>query len=186
MTSSTHGDPASALLEVLDPEQNKEFNDHYLEENYDLSQVMFIATANYIEQIPPALRDRMEMIYLPPYTEDEKIHIALEHLLPKEIKTHGLEKYNITMSREAVIEIIEHYTMEAGVRSLDKTIASILRKLSVELLTNKNPVVDINAEETKRYLGKELILSNKNKRKIKWSRHRFGCCRWGRRRYFAD
>ncbi|MCH3976230.1 MAG: endopeptidase La [Bacilli bacterium] len=167
MTSSTHGDPASALLEVLDPEQNKEFNDHYLEENYDLSQVMFIATANYIEQIPPALRDRMEMIYLPPYTEDEKIHIALEHLLPKEIKTHGLEKYNISMSREAVIEIIEHYTMEAGVRSLDKTIASILRKLSVELLTNKNPKVEIDAEETRRYLGKELILSNKKQKENK-------------------
>lgn len=161
LSSSSRGDPASALLEVLDPKQNKEFVDHYIEEAYDLSQVMFIATANYIENIPPALRDRMEMIYLPPYTEEEKIHIALEHLLPKQISAHGLDKYQITMTREAIIEIVEHYTMEAGVRSLDKAIASILRKLSVEILTNKEPDFTIDEKRVRAYLGRELITSTK-------------------------
>lgn len=158
---SRQGDPASALLEVLDPEQNKQFNDHYIEENYDLSKVLFIATANYIQNIPEPLKDRMEMIYLPPYTEDEKLHIALEHLIPKQIEAHGLSKYNITFTQDAVIEIIEHYTLEAGVRNLDKVVASVLRKLSVDILTNKDPKLEINAEEVKRYLGRELIESNK-------------------------
>ncbi|MDD2398760.1 MAG: endopeptidase La [Bacilli bacterium] len=158
---SRQGDPSAALLEVLDPEQNKQFNDHYIEEDYDLSRVMFIATANNIEGIPPALRDRMEMIYLPPYTEDEKINIATKHLIPKEIENHGLQKYGITFTREAVIEIINHYTLEAGVRALSKQIASILRKLSVEILRDKEPKLEIDVAETKRYLGDELILGNK-------------------------
>ncbi|MDD3389491.1 MAG: endopeptidase La [Bacilli bacterium] len=158
---SRQGDPSAALLEVLDPEQNKQFNDHYIEEDYDLSRVMFIATANNIESIPPALRDRMEMIYLPPYTEDEKINIATKHLIPKEIENHGLQKYGITFTREAVIEIINHYTLEAGVRALSKQIASILRKLSVEILRDKEPKLEIDVAETKRYLGDELILGNK-------------------------
>ena len=122
---------------------------------------MFIATANNIEGIPPALRDRMEMIYLPPYTEDEKINIATKHLIPKEIENHGLQKYGITFTREAVIEIINHYTLEAGVRALSKQIASILRKLSVEILRDKEPKLEIDVAETKRYLGDELILGNK-------------------------
>ncbi|MGI6714305.1 MAG: endopeptidase La [Bacilli bacterium] len=159
--ASRQGDPSAALLEVLDPEQNKQFNDHYIEEDYDLSRVMFIATANNIENIPPALRDRMEMIYLPPYTEDEKINIATKHLIPKEIKNHGLEKYGITLTRDAVITIINHYTLEAGVRALSKQIASILRKLSVEILQEKKPKFKITSAEVRRYLGDELVLGNK-------------------------
>lgn len=161
LSVSGHGDPSSALLEVLDPEQNTEFVDHYIEEPYDLSNVMFIATANYIENIPPALRDRLELIHLPPYTEDEKIHIALEHLVVRQIKAHGLEEYGIEFTREAVIEIIGHYTLEAGVRGLDKAIASIMRKLSVEILTNKNPSFKIGVKEVRNYLGDELVRSNR-------------------------
>lgn len=159
--ASRQGDPSAALLEVLDPEQNKQFNDHYIEEDYDLSRVMFIATANNLENIPPALRDRMEMIYLPPYTEDEKINIATKHLIPKEIKNHGLEKYKITFTRDAVITMINHYTLEAGVRALSKQIAAILRKISVEILQNKKPKMKITATEVRKYLGDELVLSNK-------------------------
>lgn len=161
LSSSAQGDPSSALLEVLDPEQNNEFVDHYIEEPYDLSNVMFIATANYVENIPPALQDRMELIYLPPYTEDEKINIALNHLIPNQIKAHGLESYEIEFSRDAVIEIISHYTLEAGVRGLDKKIAMILRKLSVEILTDKKPTFKLGVDEVRAYLGDELVRSNR-------------------------
>lgn len=160
LAQSRQGDPSAALLEILDPKQNKAFIDHYIEEPFDLSKVMFIATANNVRDIPRPLLDRMELINLKPYTENEKINIALTHLLPKQIQEHGLDEFNIEFTREAVIEIIDHYTFEAGVRGLDKQIASVLRKISVEILTDKNPSMKVTKEEVRRYLGTELMKLN--------------------------
>jgi ATP-dependent Lon protease len=158
---SNQGDPASALLEALDPKQNKTFVDHYIEEPYDLSKVMFICTANDVRNIPRPLLDRMELITLKPYTEEEKLNIALRHLVPKEIREHGLDDYNVTFTEDAILEIINSYTFEAGVRGLDKQIASVLRKLSVRILNDDNPKFTIDKNEVKNYLGQELIRMNK-------------------------
>ncbi len=155
MTKDIKGDPASALLEVLDPEQNDKFFDHYIEEDYDLSQVMFIATANYIEQIPYELRDRLEIIDISSYTEYEKLDIAKNHLIPKEIEEHGLTSLQVQISDEAIMYLIRNYTKEAGVRELQRVIASLLRKIVKNLLLNESELFyHIGKKEIEKYLGK--------------------------------
>lgn len=155
MTKDLRGDPASALLEVLDPEQNAHFMDHYLEEEFDLSKVMFICTANYIEQIPYELRDRLEMIEVSSYTEFEKLEIANNHLVPKELEEHGLTSLQVNISDEALMYIIRNYTKEAGVRELERTIATLLRKIVKKLLLDgKEVFFEINKKEIEEYLGK--------------------------------
>lgn len=164
--SSLHGDPSSALLEVLDPEQNFAFNDNFIEEPYDLSNVLFIATANYLENVPAPLRDRLELIEVPSYTELEKIKIATGFLVPKEMKANGLAEGDIVFSEEAIKEIIEHYTMEAGVRNLERLIASICRKAVVEILSNpeiKKPIV-VTVEKAIEYLGVEIFEGSKKEK----------------------
>ncbi len=134
MTKDLRGDPASSLLEVLDPEQNSHFSDHYIEEEFDLSKVLFIATANYPEQIPEELKDRLEIIEISSYTEYEKLDIAMNYIIPKELEYHGLTELQVQFTKEAILMIIRNYTKEPGVRNLDRTIASILRKIVKNLL----------------------------------------------------
>ncbi len=161
--SSQKGDPASAMLEVLDPEQNNIFNDNYLEEPYDLSKVLFIATANYLENIPGPLRDRLELIELNSYTEHEKLEIAKKFLIRKELKANGLENSAITITDEAIMFVIQNYTREAGVRELQRRIASIIRKVIVEMLKKDDMShMTVSVDEVKEFLGKE-IFSNSNK-----------------------
>lgn len=164
MTKDIKGDPASALLEVLDPEQNKYFSDNYIEEEYDLSKVMFVATANYIEDIPEALKDRLEVIELSGYTEFEKLDIAKKHLIPKIIKDHGLRNENIEFDDDVLLFIIRHYTKEAGVRELERLLASVVRKVVMNII-NKNDN-DIKTLITKNnidaYLGKKKYSFNNN------------------------
>jgi ATP-dependent Lon protease len=131
--SSHYGDPAAALLEVLDPEQNSNFSDHYLNVPFDLSNVLFIATANSLDSIPEPLLDRMEVIELHGYTFEEKLHIAKTHLVPKQIFAHGLELHHVRIEDEAVMYIAENYTRESGVRTLERTLASVVRAKCVEL-----------------------------------------------------
>lgn len=157
LAQSRQGDPSSALLEILDPKQNKAFIDHYIEEPYDLSKVMFIATANNVRNIPRPLLDRMELIPLKPYTQNEKINIAMRHLVPKQITEHGLDGYDIKFTEDGIIELIDHYTFEAGVRGLDKAVASVLRKVSVEILQDKNPKLTLDAAEVQRHMGEKLM-----------------------------
>lgn len=136
------GDPASALLEVLDPEQNNTFTDHYLDQPFDLSSVMFIGTANYTEPIPPALMDRMEIIEMPGYTENEKLNIAKKYLIPRQFAEHGLKKTHLKITDEAVREIIRSYTAEAGVRNLERSIAAVCRSVATEIAKgSRHPVV---------------------------------------------
>ncbi|MBO6752052.1 MAG: endopeptidase La, partial [Spongiibacter sp.] len=147
------GDPASALLEVLDPEQNHAFNDHYLEVDYDLSDVMFICTSNSLN-IPPALLDRMEVIRIPGYTEDEKINIARRYLVPKQLKNNGLKAKEAEINDDALQDIVRYYTREAGVRSLEREVAKICRKIvkNVALSDESTPIV-VNAANLEDYLG---------------------------------
>ena len=148
------GDPSAALLEVLDPEQNNSFADHYLEIPYDLSGVMFVTTANIPDPIPPPLRDRMEILELPGYTRREKLAIARRHLIPKQLDEHGLTAAQINITDEAIEEIIEHYTREAGVRSLERTIASVIRGVAVKVAEGDDkPRVVKNEEDLREYLG---------------------------------
>src|SRR6188474_1759373 len=148
------GDPAAALLEVLDPEQNDTFADHYLEIQYDLSSVMFVATANVADPIPPPLRDRMEILEIPGYTRREKLAIARQHLIPKQLEEHGLKPEQLTITDEAVEELIEHYTREAGVRSLERTIASVIRGVAVKVAEGDNtPRVIKSEDDLREYLG---------------------------------
>lgn len=160
MTADYRGDPASAMLEVLDPEQNSFFSDNYLEESYDLSQVMFITTANSLENIPGPLRDRMEIIELSSYTEYEKFNIAYKHLIPRELTTHGLEASQLVVKEDAMYAIIQHYTREAGVRELDRLIASICRKAVKEILIEKISLVTITTDNLDKYLGKIRFFNN--------------------------
>ncbi|MDB6048878.1 MAG: lon [Pseudomonas sp.] len=152
MGSDMRGDPASALLEVLDPEQNHAFNDHYLEVDYDLSDVMFLCTANSMN-IPAALLDRMEVIRLPGYTEDEKINIAVKYLSPKQIQANGLKKGEIEFDEEAIRDIVRYYTREAGVRSLERQIAKICRKAVKEHALEKRFSIRVTAEMLEDFLG---------------------------------
>ncbi|NCN43985.1 MAG: endopeptidase La [Piscirickettsiaceae bacterium CG_4_9_14_3_um_filter_43_564] len=153
MARDNRGDPASALLEVLDPEQNNAFNDHYLEVDYDLSDVMFVATSNSMD-IPEALLDRMEIIDLAGYTENEKLNIADRHLLPRALKDHGLKSEEIEVTREAILEIIQTYTREAGVRLLDQNLAKICRKSVKELVTGEaKDSIQVTPGLLEKYLG---------------------------------
>lgn len=153
MAMDFRGDPASALLEVLDPEQNHTFNDHYLEVNYDLSDVMFIATANSLE-IPAPLLDRMEVIRLAGYTEDEKLNIAKNYLVPKQIKLNGLKPDEFELADTALMEIIRYYTREAGVRSLERDISHVCRKVVKDILFSKqSKKISVSAKNTEKYLG---------------------------------
>ncbi|MDH0730085.1 endopeptidase La [Pseudomonas sichuanensis] len=152
MGSDMRGDPASALLEVLDPEQNHNFNDHYLEVDYDLSDVMFLCTSNSMN-IPPALLDRMEVIRLPGYTEDEKINIAVKYLVPKQVKANGLKKDELEVDVSAIRDIIRYYTREAGVRGLERQIAKVCRKVVKEHTGQKQVKVKVTGEQLEQLLG---------------------------------
>jgi ATP-dependent Lon protease len=147
------GDPTSALLEVLDPEQNFAFQDHYLEAPFDLSNVMFITTANLLDPIPPPLRDRMEVIHFPGYTEDEKANIAHRYLVPKQLKEHGLSSGKLEIADEAVREIIRRHTREAGVRNLERTIAMICRQVARKVVEGKKGKTRVTARTLQKYLG---------------------------------
>ncbi len=159
MSMDFRGDPSSAMLEVLDPEQNHSFNDHYLDVDYDLSQVMFITTANVRYNIPLPLQDRMEIIELPGYLEFEKLEIAKRHIIPKQLKAHGLDKFKIEIQDDAIKKIINEYTREAGVRNLEREIASVFRKTAHEIIISSNgrkktkPTIIISTETIEKYLG---------------------------------
>ena len=157
MTKDIKGDPASALLDVFDPEQNKYFSDNYIEEEYDLSKVMFITTANYVEQIPEALRDRLEIVYLSGYTEYEKLDICKKHLIPKLEKEHGIKENLVKFDDEILLNIIRHYTKEAGVRELERKISTIIRKIVTEIVMESKTPKEIKITKTKlkEYLGNE-------------------------------
>ena len=147
------GDPTSALLEVLDPEQNFAFQDHYLEAPFDLSNVMFITTANLLDPIPPALRDRMEVIHFPGYTEDEKVHIAVEYLIPKQIKEHGLTPGKLEFTGDALREMVRRYTREAGVRNLERTVAMVCRQVARKVVEGKKSKTRVTERTLHKYLG---------------------------------
>lgn len=152
------GDPSSALLEVLDPDQNNSFRDHYLEVPFDLSNTMFITTANILDTIHPALRDRMETIEIPGYSSEEKIHIAEKFLIPKQLKEQGIEKYNVKFTGEAISLIIEEYTREAGVRNLEREIANICKKIAREIVEGKRYPRNITTKKVRNYLGVSKVL----------------------------
>jgi ATP-dependent Lon protease len=150
------GDPASALLEGLDPEQNKTFNDHYIEVDYDLSNVLFITTANVLHTIPWALQDRMEIIRIPGYTEDEKLQIAKRFLVPKQVEAHGLKPENFKISDSGILYVVRRYTREAGVRTLEREIATLCRKVAKEVVkhgTDHTVKINPNTIENQKYLG---------------------------------
>ena len=151
------GDPSSALLEVLDPEQNNSFRDHYLEVPFNLSNVMFITTANILDTIHPALRDRMEIIEIPGYSSEEKIHIAEKFLIPKQLKEQGVEKYNIKFAKDAILLLAEEYTREAGVRNMEREIANIFKKIAREILESKKYPKIVTRKKVSDYLGVSKI-----------------------------
>jgi len=163
MTADYRGDPSAAMLEVLDPEQNKFFSDNYLEEPYDLSQVMFITTANDISNIPGPLRDRMEIIELSSYTEIEKFNIGFKHLLPRNLEEHGLKPEQLTITDDAMYKIIRAYTREAGVRELNRMIAAICRKTVRKILMDKVEKVVVDENNVEEYLGKIKFTNNQNR-----------------------
>ncbi len=153
MSTDFRGDPSSALLEVLDPEQNKTFDDHYLDLEYDLSKILFITTANTLATIPRPLQDRMEIIQLPGYIEEEKLEIAKQFLVPKQIKEHGLEGQSIEFTEPGLYEIIRRYTREAGVRSLEREIGAICRKLAREVVSSEKVTATIGPKQVRKFLG---------------------------------
>jgi ATP-dependent Lon protease len=154
MSNDFRGDPSSALLEVLDPEQNHSFSDHYVEETYDLSKVMFIATANNLATIPGPLRDRMEIINIAGYTELEKVHIGKDHLLPKQLKEHGLKKSHLQIRDDAILSIIRYYTREAGVRGLERQLATVCRKAAKLIVKEERKKIIITDKNLEAFLGK--------------------------------
>ena len=153
LVSDFHGDPSSALLEVLDPEQNYSFSDHYLDVPFDLSRVMFITTANVLDTIPPALKDRMEVLDLPGYTTEEKLSIAKQYLIPKQFDAHGLKTENLKITDDAVQVIISDYTREAGLRNLEREIGTVCRKIAKEVASGKEGSVEVNADRIYEFLG---------------------------------
>ena len=161
LTSSSVGDPSSAMLEVLDPEQNKDFYDNYLEKGFDLSKVMFIATSNNLSSIQPALRDRMEIINVSGYTTDDKVQIGKKFLLPKQIKEHGLSKSDVKIRSNVIEKIIDGYTKESGVRSLEKNLAKIVRNCAKNIATDEKYDVNIKLEDLKSILGPQKIIRDK-------------------------
>lgn len=168
ISSDIRGDPSSALLEVLDPEQNNYFNDHYIEIDYDLSKIMFIATANSINNISIPLLDRMEIIKLSGYNEYEKINIAKKYLIPKQIKNNFLKKNELKINNNVIIKIIKYYTKESGVRSLEREIAKICRKTVKKITINKKcKNIKINKKNIKKYLGIKKFYKEKIYKKNK-------------------
>jgi ATP-dependent Lon protease len=157
--SDFRGDPSSALLEVLDPEQNDTFNDHYLELDYDLSKVLFIATANYLETIPPPLRDRMEIIEITGYTLEEKLAIARQYLVPRQIERNGLKEEQISVSDEALTLLADGYTRESGVRQLERAIGGVVRGVAVKIAAGDAEKVEVEAEQVDDYLGARKFYS---------------------------
>ncbi|TRM12851.1 endopeptidase La [Lentibacillus cibarius] len=156
MASDVRGDPSSAMLEVLDPEQNNNFSDHYIEETYDLSNVLFIATANYVNNIPGPLLDRVELLSIAGYTEVEKLHIAKEHLLPKQLQENGLKKSDLQIRDDALMKLIRSYTREAGVRNLERQIATLCRKAAKIIISGEKKRVIVTKKSIEELLGKPL------------------------------
>jgi ATP-dependent Lon protease len=157
--SDFRGDPAAALLEVLDPEQNHSFSDHYLEVNFDLSNVIFIATANTLDTIPPALLDRMEVLEIPGYTREEKLEIAKRHLAPKQVSEHGLTDAQIVFDDETISTIIEQYTREAGVRNLEREVANVIRGIAVKVAESETYEPKLTPEKIADLLGPQKFFS---------------------------
>lgn len=160
MASDFRGDPAAALLEVLDPEQNNSFSDHFIEFPFDLSHVFWIVTANAVDTIPPALFDRLEIIQLSSYTDEEKVKIAQLHLLPKELKLNGLEKYKVSVSEKAIRRVIHDYTREAGVRNLERKLAGICRKVAFKIVKGKGKGAQVTEKNLEKYLGPVIYLDD--------------------------
>jgi ATP-dependent Lon protease len=158
------GDPSSALLEVLDPKQNFSFSDHYLEVPFDLSQVMFITTANILDPIPPALKDRMEVIEIPGYTEDDKIKIAKEYLIPRQLKENGLTRTSVRFKKDALTGIIRDYTREAGLRNLERKIAGVCRKVAKAVAQGRKERVVVSGANVRKYLGPIRFFSEQAER----------------------
>lgn len=161
MTKDYKGDPASALLEVLDSNENHSFTDHYMEIPVDLSHVMFITTANDLSTVPRPLLDRMELIEVPGYTDEDKIHIAVNHLIPKQISLHGLKKSNLKISRDALLDIIHGYTKESGVRSFERKIASLCRKCAIEMSEGNKKSISVTSANLEKYLDTPIYLQDK-------------------------
>jgi ATP-dependent Lon protease len=162
------GDPSSALLEVLDPEQNNSFRDHYLDLPFDLSEVLFIATANFMDPIPPALKDRMEVIHLAGYTEEEKVAIAERHLIPRQLENHGLkDDVAPIFTKESLSQIIRNYTREAGLRNLERSIAAICRKAARKWAEGATEPITVTPESLQEYLGAPTSLSREIKERVK-------------------
>jgi len=161
LNKSLHGDPESALLEVLDPEQNSAFHDNFLEIDYDLSKVMFIATANTINNIHPALLDRMELIEVSGYLPEEKVEIAQRHLIPKQLKNHGLKPKELKFTNSIVLQIIESYTRESGVRTLDKTLSQVVRKVALKIATSEEYNISVKKTDIPKYLGQPRYVPEK-------------------------
>jgi ATP-dependent Lon protease len=152
--SDWRGDPSSALLEVLDPEQNNSFRDHYLDVSFDLSNVMFIATANLLDQIPAPLRDRMEILELSGYTDEDKVRIAQRYLVPKQVKAHGLAADAYEWTDAGVMAIIQNYTREAGVRNLEREVATVCRKIATRVAEGREVAREIGPEAVRDFLGR--------------------------------
>src|SRR5207253_2607473 len=164
MGADFRGDPASAMLEVLDPEQNKHFRDHYLDLPFDLSKVLFICTANQLETIPPPLLDRMDVIQLSGYTEDEKLGIARKYLVPKQLEAHGLTDEQLEIGDEALLTVIREYTREAGVRNLERRIADLCRKTAREIAEEKAERVEVDGDRARSWLGPRRFPADPRKR----------------------